>query len=244
MPAKQFTCPTCGKVTTKYIYPGKPASDYCSIECKLRFTSKKCEHCGKEFRVKPSDFSVSKYCSQRCYHKAKTNGKTFYSHTCIICHRPYQSLRESSTFCSLKCLGQSRKKGQLKICQGCGKQFYIRPSRNYRIYCSDQCYESDHNQSSLERTICNLLDSLSIPYTTQYRIERFWIDIAFPDYKLAVECDGIYWHSFSNSHERDRRKDKAIKKYGWRLLRFTENEIRTSAQTCVNQIIKHIRAQA
>lgn len=239
MPAKQFTCPTCGKVTTKYVYPNHSASDYCSLKCKRAFTTKRCEHCGKEFRIKPSDFNVSKYCSQRCYHKAKSARRTIYDCVCIVCHKSYQSLRKSSTFCSLKCLGQFRKRGQLKSCQGCGQPFYARPSR-YRIYCSDQCYESDHNQSSLERTICSLLDSLSIPYVTQYKIGRFWIDIAFPDHKLAVECDGIYWHNFPKSNERDQRKNKAIKQHGWRLLRFTENEIRTSASTCIDQIIKRI----
>lgn len=51
--------------------------------------------------------------------------------------------------------------------------------------------------SSQEVEICNFLDLLGIEYEKHNRkiIKGHEIDIYIPSHKLAIECNGVYWHS-------------------------------------------------
>lgn len=87
-------------------------------------------------------------------------------------------------------------------------------------------------------------------------------DITFSRAKLAVFCDGDYWHGHNwalrgykdlndeLSHykpfwaekirrnvERDRDVDKKLTSEGWYVLRFWENDIRNDAQNCAQKIL-------
>lgn len=47
---------------------------------------------------------------------------------------------------------------------------------------------------------------------------RFWIiDIAIPDYKIAIEYDGSFWHQ---NKEKDKIRDNSLLDMGWRTLRM------------------------
>jgi len=48
------------------------------------------------------------------------------------------------------------------------------------------------------------------------------IDFAFPDLKVAVETDGIIWHSAPRQRQRDGFRDMRLRKAGWKILRFGE----------------------
>lgn len=73
---------------------------------------------------------------------------------------------------------------------------------------------------------------------------RFRIDIAFPDYRLAVECDGWQHHGqHRSSHQRDRERQNLLTIHGWRILRFTAGDIHKhlpkvleTIQTCLDNI--------
>lgn len=51
----------------------------------------------------------------------------------------------------------------------------------------------------------------------------WFIDIAIPEYKLAVEFDGTYWHT----QERDKRRDESLLSLGWTTLRLRYDHIPT-----------------
>jgi hypothetical protein len=51
--------------------------------------------------------------------------------------------------------------------------------------------------------------------------ERFRLDFAYPDQKVAVEYDGWDWHSTRTAFDRDRRRDRLLQLAGWTVLRFT-----------------------
>jgi very-short-patch-repair endonuclease/DNA-binding NarL/FixJ family response regulator len=56
---------------------------------------------------------------------------------------------------------------------------------------------------------------------------HFWIiDVAIPEHKLAVEFDGSYWHNI----EKDKIRDKALLKLGWKTLRLRYDYTPTSEE--------------
>lgn len=46
-----------------------------------------------------------------------------------------------------------------------------------------------------------------------------------PDLLVAIECDGYEWHSNKESFTGDRVRDRALRKYGIQVLRFSGHEI-------------------
>ena len=54
----------------------------------------------------------------------------------------------------------------------------------------------------------------------------WFIDVAFPAVRLAVEVDGWAFHSGPDRFRRDRRKQNTLVEAGWTVLRFTWQDIR------------------
>jgi DNA mismatch endonuclease (patch repair protein) len=67
-------------------------------------------------------------------------------------------------------------------------------------------------------------------------------DIAFPERKVAVFCDGCYWHgcpvcgydTLRPNH--DERVTSQLEGKGWTVLRFWEHEINEDEKECVRRI--------
>lgn len=57
--------------------------------------------------------------------------------------------------------------------------------------------------------------------------EEFRVDLSYPDRHLAVEYDG-FWHSTDKDrHHRDRRKDDVLHELGWRVVRVSDEDLRS-----------------
>lgn len=54
--------------------------------------------------------------------------------------------------------------------------------------------ELDKCQSPIEKRVLKALWMRDYKPTTQYPIRRYRIDVAFPEYRLAIECDGKEFH--------------------------------------------------
>lgn len=52
----------------------------------------------------------------------------------------------------------------------------------------------------------------------------YWIDLAWPEIKLAVEIDGCY-HEWKEQQEHDAKKDSFLKAKGWTVLRFSVEQV-------------------
>lgn len=70
----------------------------------------------------------------------------------------------------------------------------------------------------------------------EYRFDadrRWKFDFAWPDWKIAVECEGGIWtqgrHTRALGFEADCSKYNAATVQGWRVLRFTSNMIQSGA---------------
>lgn len=66
------------------------------------------------------------------------------------------------------------------------------------------------------------------------------VDFAYPDAKLAVECDGFAWHADREAFERDRERDIELQARGWTVLRFTWAKLRYEPGYVADQVRHHL----
>ena len=82
--------------------------------------------------------------------------------------------------------------------------------------------------SRWNRMVHDLLVSAGLPtpefeYTVRNALGRFVgrVDLAYPDQRVAIECDSVRWHLNRESFERDPRRKNALLLCGWTVLTFT-----------------------
>ena len=90
-------------------------------------------------------------------------------------------------------------------------------------------------------------------------------DVVFRSARVAVFCDGDFWHGhnwtnlkgklrkgangtywrakIASNMKRDRRDSALLKKSGWRVIRLWETEIRRDAEGLAVQVMKIVRAR-
>ena len=85
-------------------------------------------------------------------------------------------------------------------------------------------------------------------------------DFVFPMQRIAIFVDGCFWHGcpkckrtpssnteywdakILRNRQRDRRVSTALRKDGWRVIRFWEHEIDRSGDRIIGKITKLVRA--
>jgi DNA mismatch endonuclease (patch repair protein) len=96
-----------------------------------------------------------------------------------------------------------------------------------------------------------------VRYRKNYRKVAGSPDIAIVKYKIAIFCDGEFWHGrdweqkkrrlknnreywirkIERNIERDKRFTKELQEQGWHVLRFWETDIKSGLEACVDTII-------
>lgn len=98
--------------------------------------------------------------------------------------------------------------------------------------------------TSIERLIQTALEKEGVPFITHYPIIG-QPDIAFPEQRVAVFCDGCYWHGCPvcgykekklRRHYVDKYVVRKLEEQGWTVLRFWEHKIKEDVGGCVNHI--------
>lgn len=103
-------------------------------------------------------------------------------------------------------------------------------------------------QSPIERELCAelapLLDTLEAQVALVGDNERFVVDFALRDQRLAIECDGHTYHRANVAQvEYDYRRDRALKRAGWDVLRFSAREIRRDCAAVAPEVVRYARAR-
>ncbi|MDO5495034.1 MAG: DUF559 domain-containing protein [bacterium] len=80
--------------------------------------------------------------------------------------------------------------------------------------------------SNAERDLHSILDSEDLQgWVANHPVliegNLYFLDVAFPEAKLAIEVDGWEFHSSRQTFESDRRRQNALVSAGWTVLRFT-----------------------
>lgn len=111
-----------------------------------------------------------------------------------------------------------------------------------------------------ELALARELRKIGLKFKKHYPIEGK-PDFAFPKEKVAVFCDGDFWHGNSwrirgyskfgedikskrefwipklrNNINRDRHVNRALRNQGWRILRFWESEIKINVHRCAKKV--------
>ncbi len=80
----------------------------------------------------------------------------------------------------------------------------------------------DGTRSVAERLFAQLLRRAGITgWRTNYPVGGYRVDFGFPTCKVAVEIDGLAFHSGPDEFQIDRERQNAIALCGWQVLRFT-----------------------
>ena len=87
--------------------------------------------------------------------------------------------------------------------------------------------------TSIEIKVKELLNTLGIEYISQFPLEKIAIvDFYIPSKKLAIFCDGCYWHGCPEHYpnrieklERDNFQTTKLQELGYNVSRFWEHEI-------------------
>lgn len=91
--------------------------------------------------------------------------------------------------------------------------------------------------TDIEIIMKNALDKHGLKYEHPFQLDGiFNIDFAMPDKKIAIECDGLYWHSRQRNQSYDKRKEQYLIKRGWTLLRFLDILIKQKIEKCISVI--------
>lgn len=95
-----------------------------------------------------------------------------------------------------------------------------------------------YKKTSIEKYMANAMSDTDLPIVEeQYKIGTKRVDFAYPEQKLAVECDGYKWHKQDKEQiEKDIERDKYLAKKGWRVLHFSGVQIRRNIEGCIKEI--------
>jgi Protein of unknown function (DUF559) len=67
------------------------------------------------------------------------------------------------------------------------------------------------------------------------------VDFAWPGHRLAVEYDGLDWHSEPDAMRRDRQRAAALQDVGWLVIAIVFDDVRYRAWDFVGRIDSHLR---
>lgn len=225
-------CLFCGKELTS-----KWQNKYCNVSCQNKHRNplrKKeiilvdtmCKKCGSSFsqyikRDSVDKSRIKKYCSRKC------------ANSRVISDTMKKRI-------SAKLKGITKSVIHLinveKICQSCGKKFFVTPSKNKRRFCSHKCANkissSEGGKKSASKRILRSKNEIYFSelckkeYNTVLLNKRMFngwdADIILPDFNIAVLWNGK-WHyekirngqSLLQIQNRDKIKMQEIKKCGY-----------------------------
>ncbi|RDH75621.1 DUF559 domain-containing protein [Mycolicibacterium moriokaense] len=104
---------------------------------------------------------------------------------------------------------------------------------------------SNGARSEAERLFLKLLRQAGITgWRTNYPVGGYKVDVGFPAPKLAVELDGLAYHSDPSAFQIDRERQNAITTLGWQVLRFTWLDLTEYPQRVIAVLRKAISARS
>lgn len=259
---KYIQCEYCGKTVYKTLSQfNKREHHFCSNKCQSllkreqTFEHRKCEICGKDFYV--SKKSTQRFCSQKCQSKWQI-GNTGFNNSrfeggllkCQLCGREflvggYKYTDGKEHFCSARC----RQKWYATVWSQ--SEEWKEASRQRAVSILSE--KPVKTQTKPQIKVNEILNLLQIRYINEQPFVYYSIDNYLPDYNLAIEVMGDYWHTSPLKYPdkiNDRQKfiisrDKAkhtyiANQYGIEILYLWENDILKNEDVCAALIQEYI----
>ena len=190
---------------------------------RVRLLATRCEVCGKLIpfsRWRDSEGVKAKYCSAKC--------------TFLSVHREY---------------GKDHLLKQFRIN---GKKLIEQGKHHFQIRNMSKLSNAGNSRikydTKAERILSDALNKADIVHKRQHMIKRpelrrcgknggmnrfYKIDMAIPELKIAIECDGEQWHRDSDY---EKIRSTFIEEAGYSILRFNNNDIFNDVNKCVKQV--------
>lgn len=256
-------CEVCGKEVykTKTQY-NKAKHHFCGNECSSIYhhnnsvENRFCEICGSKFSV--SKKSTQRFCSRKCQGKwqstqiGELNPRTNrIDCNCESCNKPIEIIpgnynRFKHHFCSNQCR-QNWYSNVFSQDENWREESRIRATK----ILSNKCIDTN---TKPQKIINELLDDMNIKYINEYNFIYYAMDNYLPDYNLAIEVMGDYWHCNPNKYtennisdmqkkriKQDKAKNTYIHKYyGINILYLWESDIYNSIELCTKLIQEYI----
>ncbi|MGG0343282.1 DUF559 domain-containing protein [Priestia megaterium] len=100
-------------------------------------------------------------------------------------------------------------------------------------------YEYRKLESHIERRLYSALVNDGHKVRAQVSCGKYRIDLVIGD--IAIECDGAAYHSSPEQKARNRRKDRFLRKNGYRkVIRVTGSDIASKMPTVLERIKKEL----
>jgi hypothetical protein len=98
---------------------------------------------------------------------------------------------------------------------------------------------STTTRSPLEDAFLELCDAHGIPRPrVNSVVEGYEVDFCWPEHRLIVETDGHTHHGTRAAFERDRARDARLTALGWRVMRFTERQVRLESPLVAAHVMR------
>lgn len=252
----QMNCQRCGKpFLTRPVNAASGRAKYCSRSCSGSATSKgnhrnphladawkkaravieerqpwktlyppriakTCESCGSTFHVIASRNDTARFCSRAC--------SSAWKRTITGTNHPLFTRIE-------------------RVCEVCGKTVWVKYVHQERFrFCSRRCtgvfvskmLADSNGPTSIERLLADELTARHIAFVPQKVIACWLVDFAIPEHRIAIECDGTYWHNSDIQKVKDANKDHWLAAHNWTMVRLTEPELKADIAACVDRIVK------
>lgn len=259
---KFIQCEYCGETVYKTLSQlNKREHHFCSNKCQSllkreqTFEHRACEICGEDFYV--SKKSTQRFCSAKCQNQWQCRNTGFQNKRfkggllkCKFCGKEflvgqYRYDDNKEHFCSIQCRQDwySRVWSQSDEWKETSRRRAVNILNNNPVT----------TKTKPQIKINEILDNLQIKYINEYPVIYYSIDNYLPDYNLAIEVMGDYWHSSPLKYVdkiNDRQKhivtrDKAkhtfiYQQYGIEILYLWENDIMKNESVCTALIQKYI----
>lgn len=238
----------------------KKPKEFVKYKKPIEYVDVKCEACGEitvktraYIKRKNSEGSNKFYCDTTCfgiYHSEAMKGKDNpnYGNKSGITPNDYRTKEQMSRHAK-DAWDRHREDGTYevrlkKMREGMYKFYATEEGKELR---KKQGYLSLKSQrrkeSSIEKKMRKELSKRGIEFEQEKPfIQRYIIDFYLPEYRIAIECDGDYWHRLPNVVEKDMRRDEVLKENEVKVFRFWESEINKSVEACVDIVMAEINA--
>ena len=103
--------------------------------------------------------------------------------------------------------------------------------------------ENRKNQTLAEQVLWNHIraEQLDVKVLRQHIIGDYIVDFLIPDVSLIIEVDGPY-HAKCRQMQEDEQREETLNRMGYRVIRFTNEEVLYDIDNVLETIIKEIES--
>ena len=201
--------------------------------------SPRCPTCGKYVNFYRFSEGFRHYCSNECANKNENNVN-------IKLNNKHKTIENKWLNRGYK-IKYTENKNEFLVYNQCNlhnpfkiKKYTFFNRQGKDIIMCPICNPEKNMETSIEYKIRLILEKHNIKFTqhVRYIISPRELDFYLPAYKVAIECNGIYWHSGINGKNRFKVKYELLSKTDIQMLTFWEDDIHYNIDKIENIILR------